>query len=307
MEGIKTLKIIVNKFTFAIFMVLALFLITSCGKAATQPATNLKTDMYSLALARLENNYGATLGIYAIDMETNKEVIYRADERFPYCSTYKALSAGAVLKQYSLDELQNKVYYTKNDVLSYAPIAKNKVDEGMTLEEICEAAIRFSDNTAGNLLFNSIGGPRGYKAGLELLGDNVTQPARTEPDLNEAIPGDIRDTSTPRQLAADLKAYATGNTLTDEKKKILIDWMTENATGNNLIRAGAPKDWMVADKSGAGSYGTRNDIAIVMPPNRKPIIIVVLSTRGTKDAKYDDRLIAAAAKVVFDIFVVPPQ
>ena len=125
-----------------------------------------------------------------------------------------------------------------------------------------------------------------------------------EPDLNEAIPGDIRDTSTPRQLAIDLQAYTIGDILTIDKKKILIDWMMKNTTGNNLICAGAPKGWVVADKSGAGSYGTRNDIAIIMPLNQKPIIIAIMSTHDIKETKYDDKLIAQASKIVFDFLAI---
>ena len=295
------LKFKVNTFKIAILMLLVIFSLTGCGKAATPSPVNAKSDaQYELAFSQLESDYNVKLGVYAFDTETDKEVVYRADDRFAYCSTYKALAAGAVLQQDSLEQLKQVVKYSNKDVLSYAPIAKDNVDKGMTIEEICNAAVRFSDNTAGNLLFDHIGGPNGFESALNQLEDNVTQPARIEIDLNEAMPGDIRDTSTPRQLAIDLQAYTTGNILTDAKKKILIDWMTGNATGNKLIRAGAPKDWVVADKSGAGSYGTRNDIAIVMPPNKKPIIIAIMSTHDTKEAKYDDKVIAQAAKIVFD-------
>ena len=87
---------------------------------------------------------------------------------------------------------------------------------------------------------------------------------RFETELNEAIPGDIRDTSTAKAIATNLKAFTVGNALPAEKRKILTEWMKGNATGDKLIRAGVPTDWVVGDKSGAGSYGTRNDIAIVL-------------------------------------------
>jgi beta-lactamase class A len=296
-------KFKVNNLKIAIFMLFAVFSLTSCGKAVAQSPVNMKSDEeYNSAFSQLENDYDVKLGVYALDTETGKEVIYRADDRVSYCSTFKALVAGAVLKQDSLEELNQVVKYSKEDIVSYSPITEDNVDKGMTIEELCIAAVRFSDNTAVNLLLEHIGGPNGFKLALNQLGDDVTQPARIEPELNEAIPGDTRDTSTPRQLAANLQAYTTRNILTDDKKKILIDWMTENETGNELIRAGAPEDWVVADKSGTGSYGTRNDIAIVMPPNKKPIIIAILSTHDTKEAKHDDKLIAQAAKIVFDSF-----
>lgn len=306
MRKLINLKFNANKVKSFILIMLMIFSFTGCGKVAIQPTqqpVDTKSDVqYNSAFSQLESDYDVKLGVYVLDTETNKEIKYNADDRFAYCSTFKALAAGAALKQDSLEQLKQVIKYTPKDILSYAPIAKDNVDKGMTIEEICNAAVRFSDNTAANLLLDHIGGPHGFKSALNQLGDNITEPERMETELNEAIPEDIRDTSTPRQLATDLQAYTTGNVLTDDKKKILIDWMTGNATGNKLIRAGAPEGWIVADKSGAGSYGTRNDIAIVMPPNKKPIIIAILSTHDTKDAKYDDKLIAQASKIVFDSF-----
>ncbi len=297
-------KLKVKRIKISVFMLLVIFALIGCGKTSTQPSVKtMKSDVqYNLAFSQLESNYDAKLGVYAFDTQTNREVAYHAEDRFAYCSTFKALAAGAVLKQDSLEELKQNVKYTQKDILDYAPITKDNLDKGMTIQELCEAAVRYSDNTAANLLLHHIGGPEGFKSALSQLGDEITEPVRIEPKLNEGIPGDTRDTSTPRQLATDLKAYTTGNILTEEKKKILIDWMSENATGNTLIRAGAPKNWVVADKSGTGPYGRRNDIAIVMPPNKKPIIIAILSTHDTKEAKHDDELIAQAARIVFDSF-----
>lgn len=289
-----------NKFRFAIFALIGIFLITGCGKEEKQLSAAKSASASDTTFAQLERDYSAKLGVYAFDTETNKEVLYRADERFLYCSTSKALLAGIVLQKNSLEQLKQVVKYSQDDILSYAPVTKEHVEQGMTLEEICIAALRFSDNTAANLLFKHIGGPAGFKSALNRLGDNITEPVRLEPHLNEVIPGDKSDTSTPRQLAIDLQAYTTGNVLTEDKRKMLIEWMTGNATGKKMIRAGAPADWIVADKSGSGSYGTRNDIAIVIPPNRKPIIITILSTHAEKEAKYDDQLIAQAAKIIFE-------
>jgi beta-lactamase class A len=251
---------------------------------------------------QLEKKFDARLGVYAIDTGTNRTVVYRPDERFAYTSTYKALAAGAVLQQNSIDELDRVITYTKDDLVTYSPITEQHVDTGMTLREISDAAIRYSDNTAGNLLFQELGGPDGFENALRQIGDHVTEADRFETDLNSAIPGDIRDTSTARALATNLKAFTVNDVLPVDKRTILTDWMRGNTTGDELIRAGAPKGWEVGDKSGAGDYGTRNDIAIIWPPNRDPIIIAILSSRDTEDATYDNELIAKAAKVALNAF-----
>ena len=251
---------------------------------------------------QLEKKFDARLGVYAIDTSTNRTVVYRPDERFAYTSTYKAVAAGLVLQQNSIGKLDEVITYTKDDLVTYSPITEQHVDTGMTLREICDAAIRYSDNTAGNLLLQKLGGPNGFKKALRQIGDNVTEPDRFETDLNSAIPGDIRDTSTARALATNLKAFTVDDVLPNGKRAILTDWMRGNTTGDELIRAAVPKGWEVGDKTGAGDYGTRNDIAIVWPPNRDPIIIAILSTRDTKNATYNNDLIAKTAKVALNAF-----
>ncbi|MGC7948739.1 class A beta-lactamase Bla1 [Bacillus sp. II_CA] len=252
--------------------------------------------------SQLEKKFDARLGVYAIDTGTNQTIAYRPNERFAFASTYKALAAGVLLQQNSIDTLNEVIKFTKEDLVDYSPVTEKHVDTGMTLGEIAEAAVRYSDNTAGNILFHKIGGPKGYENALRKMGDRVTMSDRFETELNEAIPGDIRDTSTAKAIATNLKELTVGNALPHQKRNILTDWMKGNATGDKLIRAGVPTDWVVADKSGAGSYGTRNDIAIVWPPNRSPIIIAILSSKDEKEATYDNQLIAKAAEVVVNAF-----
>ncbi|WP_438287468.1 class A beta-lactamase [Priestia megaterium] len=246
--------------------------------------------------AKLEDKYDANLGIYALDTGTNKTVTYHPDERFAYTSTHKALAVGALLQQKSIEDLNERIFYTRDDLVNYNPITEKHVDTGMTLRELADASLRYSDNTAGNLILQQLGGPDGFKEALENIGDDVTLPERFEPDLNEVNPGETHDTSTPRALASSLQTYVLGQALPEDKRALLTDWMKRNTTGDALIRAGVPKSWEVADKTGAGSYATRNDIAILWPPKGNPIVLAILSNRTEKDAEYNDKLIAEAAK-----------
>ncbi|EST55019.1 beta-lactamase [Brevibacillus panacihumi W25] len=272
---------------------------TNAQSAATvvQEASEVDADQQ---LGQLEKEYDARLGIYAIDTETGRTVSYRPDERFAYTSTFKPLAAGALLLKKPLDELDKVITYKKEDLVTYSPVTEKHVEKGMTLREISDAAIRYSDNTAGNLLLKELGGPAGLETVLQEVGDHITKPERYETDLNEAVPGDIRDTSTPKALATTLKAFTVDGVLPAEKQDVLIDWLKRNTTGDELIRAAVPEGWTVGDKTGAGSYGTRNDIAVIWPPNQAPIVMAVLSSRTEQDATYDNALIAKAAKVVLD-------
>ncbi|MDR7274313.1 class A beta-lactamase [Catenuloplanes atrovinosus] len=263
---------------------------------ALTPTAASATGVYQ----RLEQRYDARLGVYAVDTGTGRTVTFRADERFAYASTFKALAAAAVLDRTTDAELRRVVRYTAADLVDYSPVTELHVDEGMTLAAIAEAAITVSDNTAGNLLFRELGGPDGLERALRAIGDRTTSADRIETELNTAIPGDRRDTSTPRALAADLRAYALGGELCRGDREQFVAWLRANTTGGETIRAGVPSDWVVGDKTGSGGYGTRNDIAVLWPPSGAPIVLAVLSTRETEGAEYDNALLADAAAAVVD-------
>lgn len=291
--------------TVTMFTLLVLMTLSACMKPekTTEPSTQKEaeesTDLDE-TFATIESEYDARVGVYAIDTGSDQTIDYRSEERFAFASTYKALAAALVLKQNTMEELEEVITYTEDDLVSYSPITEKHVDTGMTLAELSEAAVRTSDNTAGNLLFEELGGPEQFQQSLREIGDDVTQSDRYETALNEFTPGNTRDTSTPAALATSLQGFAVGDLLTDDKRELLLDWMQGNATGDTLIRAGAPEGWTVADKSGAGRYGTRNDIAVVWPPDREPIILAIMTRHDTEDAEYDDALIAEVAEATLN-------
>ncbi|MFD7115916.1 class A beta-lactamase [Streptomyces sp. NPDC056652] len=267
--------------------------------SATATGPGAATKPFAGELKELERTFDARLGVYAIDTGTGREVAYRDGERFPYASTFKALAAGAVLRKYSLGGMDRVIRYSKDDLVANSPVTEQHVETGMSLKELCDATVRYSDNTAANLLFDELGGPKGLQAVLRGIGDDVTLMERREPELSRWVPGDTRDTSTPRALAGDLRAFVLGDVLGKGERAQLTEWLRTNTTGDELIRAGVPKGWVVGDKTGSGSYhGARNDIAVVWPPDSAPIVMAIMSNRPGKDARYDNKLIAEATSVV---------
>lgn len=257
------------------------------------------TESSAAEFRKLEREFDARLGVYAVDTGTGREVAHRDGRRFSYNSTFKALAAGAVLRKYSLSGLDRTIKYSRDDLIPNSPVSEKHVEAGMSLGELCEAAVRYSDNTAANLLFDQLGGPKGLDAALEKMGDHTTRMERREPELSRWTPGTTRDTTTPRALAKNLRALVLGDVLGKGERKQLTKWLRTNTTGDELIRAGVPKDWKVADKTGTGSYhGARDDIAVVWRPHAAPLVIAIMSYRTKKDAEPDDKLIAKAASVV---------
>lgn len=289
-------------------VLLALALAGGCASTASAPRRSASGDATSArpaassttaqaSFAALERRYRADLGVYAVDTGTGRSVGYRADRRFAFASTYKLLIAGMLLRRDSDAQLAQLVRYSKADLQAYSPITGPHLATGMTVSALIAAALQYSDNTAANLLLARLGGPRGLTAALRALGDATTRSDRDEPDVNTAVPGDPRDTSTPRALAADLRGFVLGDRLTPARRVRLAELLRGNTTGGPYIRAGAPTGWTVGDKTGNGAYGTRNDIAVLWPPTGAPVVLAVLTDRRTdKSAASDDALIADAAR-----------
>ncbi|SCG44014.1 beta-lactamase class A [Micromonospora echinaurantiaca] len=277
---------------------------TEAASATTAPATASPAatppDHPHHRLTELERRYDARLGVYALATGTGTTIAHRADERFAFCSTFKGLAAAAVLHANPLSHLDTVVRYTEHDLMKSSAITRRHVATGMTIRQLCDAAVRYSDGTAGNLLLRDLGGPARLTAYLRGLGDPVTRMDRIEPDIVTAIPGDPRDTTSPRAIGADYQQIVLGDALPPDKRAFLRGLLERNATGAGArrVRAGVPKGWTVADKTGTGDYGTLNDIALVWPPGSAPLVISIMSSKATRDAAYDQALIAEAAAYV---------
>ena len=274
-----------------VFLLLTL-LAASAASAENDPANRI---------AAIETRIGGRIGVAAVDTSNDKHLDYRAEERFPMCSTFKFLAAAAVLKR--VDEKKEKldrfVPYNAKDILEYAPVTREHLNEGgMTLGALCEAAIEQSDNTAGNLLLNAIGGPAGLTNFVRALGDRVTRLNRIEPELNSAIPGDERDTTTPAAISSDMQRLLLGDALSEASRRKLDDWLQRNETGGSMIRTGVPKTWSVGDKTGRGANGATNDIAIMRPPGRAPILLAIYSVGSTATVNDREAAMAEVTKVV---------
>ncbi|MDH0748644.1 class A beta-lactamase [Pseudomonas sp. GD03842] len=246
-------------------------------------------------LAALERRHGGRLGVAMLDTGNQRLIAHRADERFAMCSTFKALAAAYVLARVDRGEedLSRRVVYGPEQLVPYSPVTQKHTGEGgLSVGSICEAAVTLSDNTAANLLLDSFGGPQGLTDWLRRAGDPVTRLDRREPTLNENRPGDVRDTTTPLAMLRTLQTLVLGEALSGASRDQLIAWLVSNTTGDQKLRAGLPAGWRVGDKTGSGSNNASNDIAIVWPPNRPPLIVTVYYSGSTADAGQVNALMA---------------
>jgi len=255
-------------------------------------------------LAKLEASSSSQIGLYAIDTANHRRFQYHAKKCFPMCSTAKMMVVSAVLKKSMADSrlLQHKATYQKKDLVAYSPITKKHITSGMTISELCAAAMMLSDNTAMNLLIKNLGGPKAVNSFAHSIGDSKFRLDRREPESSSAIPGDVRDTTTPEAMAKSLQRLALGNALALPQRERLQTWLKNNTTGNSRIRAGVPKNWIVGDKTGTGNYGATNDIGVIWPPQCSPIIVTIYVTQNKKDTPPRNDVIASATRIVINAF-----
>ena len=281
-------------------LITAISFISISAFANTQ---QIKSTQIQEKLENLEKKFDGRIGVYAINTNNNQIIAYHADERFPIQSTLKLIGVSALLKQSNKDKelLQEKIYYTKKDLIFWHPVTGKYVATGMTLEALSKAAMSYSDNTAMNLIMKKLGGPKFITDFAYSIGNKTFNIEHYEGDLN-SNPKDKQDTSTPKDMAISLQELTLGDMLAQPQRTQLVTWMRNNTTGYKRIRAGVPIGWVVADKTGSGNYGIANDIGIMWSPVCKPIVLAIYTVQNKQNAKNRDDIVASATNIVMDEF-----
>lgn len=251
-------------------------------------------------IVAIESANGGRLGVAVLDTASGARFAHRGDEPFPMCSTFKFLLAGAILHRCDAhqERLDRRIAYTAADLVAHSPVTSDHVAHGMTVSALCEATMTTSDNTAANLLLTALGGIAAFNAFVRVLGDVHSRIDRFEPTLNTATPGDVRDTTTPTAMLANLDRLLLGNTLSPASRALLTGWLVANRTGDARLRAGLPRGWRVGDKTGSGDHGTVNDIAIVWPEGRSPLLIACYLTASQRPIGINHAVHADVARAI---------
>jgi beta-lactamase class A len=257
------------------------------------------------AFAQLEKTNGGRLGVTVLDTATGERADYRADEWFPMCSTFKFLLVAVVLQRVDghQETLDRAVAIPSKPLLFNSPLTEPHAGGIMTVADLCHASLTRSDNTAANLLLETIGGPAGITSFSRSLGDTVTRLDRIETSLNESLTGDPRDTTSPTAMAGDLRSVLLENVLSRRSRNQLTLWMEANLTGLERLRAKLPANWRAADKTGANGEHTSNDIAVLWPTGKPPIIVAAYITQCTGPESKRAAMLAKIGEIVRESLV----
>lgn len=236
----------------------------------------------------LQERHNAKIGVYGVDLTTGRSITHLDGELFAVCSTFKAYAAARVLQMSERGQLRldDAVRIDRADIVSNSPVTEPAVGGTLTLADLCQAALQRSDNTAANLLLRAIGGPPAVTDFARSIGDDETRLDRWETELNSAVPGDPRDTSTPRALGGGYRNLLAGDALAPGSRDLLEAWMRANTTSS--MRAGLPPGWTSADKTGGGDYGSTNDVGIVYGPDGRRVLLSIMARSRTDDPKAEN-------------------
>lgn len=285
-----------KKYTSLALVLLSTFFSTS----------SLSQSLTPESIEQIESRVSARIGVAVYDSATKKAWSYKGDERFPMMSTFKTLACANLLydaENKGLD-LDSQVNIKSEDLIVWSPVTKELVDKGISLRDACSATMTMSDNTAANIVLGGIDGLNGLTQFLRSIGDSNTRLDHLEPELNHARPDDARDTTTPKSIVMTLNKLMYGDTLSQASKSTLKGWMMGNKVSDGMFRSILPSGWNIADRSGAGAYGSRAITAIVWSEHRAPLIISVALTETEFTLQQRDKVINEVGQLIFDAYLV---
>lgn len=278
--------------------------IATAGAYASSASFGAEDDALLAELLRIENNLDARIGFVAQDSETGMRWEYNADQRFPLNSTFKTLACAGLLQLVDdgSEQISARVSVSSADLVTYSPVLEAYADtRDITLFELCEATMATSDNTAANLILQRLGGPEGVTNFARMLGDRVTRLDRWETELNTAMPGDERDTTTPSAMVSNLERLLVGNALSAASTEQLRAWLVSNQVADDLFRLSIPDGWIIGDRTGAGGFGSRSITAVIWPPDRKPVFVAFYITETTASVAERNAAIAELGSIFIEL------
>ncbi len=257
-------------------------------------------DDWLATLQTIEKETAGRIGVAMVDQASERSWHFNAQQRFPLNSTFKSFACAALLSKEESGEfnLTSTKTIAQQDLVTWSPVTKKHIGKALSYDRLCEAAITLSDNTAANAILEALGGPSGFTQFMRSIGDKATRIDRMEPDLNEGLPGDVRDTTTPIAAIQSLESLLLGSVLKSQSRQRLMQWMIDDKVADSLVRSVLPEGWKIADKSGAGGHGSRGIIAILWPQPDKPVFLAIYLTETNLPFKARNATIAKISKVL---------
>ena len=254
-------------------------------------------------IRKIESELNSHIGVSILTVNSNESWSYKGNERVPLTSTFKTLLCANLLSNADKGNiaLDEKVAVEKDKLITYSPVIEKHIGKSVSLYDSCSATMTTSDNTAANIVLQKIGGPITLTKFIRNIGDDITRLDRYEPELNEGKPGDLRDTTTPNAITKTLNELLFGSALSEESQNQLKQWMIDNKVSDHLLRSILPSDWIIADRSGAGGYGSRSITSVFWPENTSPFIVSIYITQTKASFEQRNEAIVKIGKAILKL------
>lgn len=292
----------------------------------------------TMRLAAIQDTFDGKVGVFAVDLDTRQRATLNENEIFPMASVCKLPIAVALLQRVDRGEvsLNDRVTLGPDDFhAGHSPIADAARGKPITLTvgELLEKMVPESDNSAVDYVLAHFVTPKDVMKALRAIkvrnvdvsrpeamiigqilneGDVIETRARYAKRMQsmsetQAVQGhqkfwiDPRDTATPAGMADLLVKLARHNAgLSTKSEELLMRLLRQTASGPDRIRAGIPRDALLAHKTGT-MPGTLNDVGIVTSPDGKHHIVIALFTKWSNGAEEDRaKVMAAMTKAIYE-------
>jgi len=258
---------------------------------------------------RISQLPGAEVGLAYMDLATGDTLFINADSSFHAASTMKVpvmveLYRRSQLGGFSMGQalmivnqfasIVDGSSYTLDPASDSDTTLYQRLGARVPIDTLMRLMITRSSNLATNTLIALVGAENVTRTMRELGAARIQ--VRRGVEDGKAFERGLNNTTSARDLAVILRAIEEGRATppagTQGMREILLA-----QEFNEKIPAGVPAGARVAHKTGEITAHS-HDAAVVYPADRRPYVLVVL-TRGIRDAAVSSRLIADLSRLVY--------
>lgn len=250
--------------------------------AAASGCIRLQNDQqlaFRAAIQELTEHGKTQIGVMALNTADGATLGFAEDRRFTMASTFKFSLAAHVLREIDRGRLSltERLALSETDMVAHAPVSERFLETGsMTINQLCAAAVIYSDNPAANVLLRATGGPEGLTQFWQSIGDSTSRLDHFELALNQIRPNDQRDTTTARAMVTTMRRILLGSVLSRASRDRLTDWLVAAKTGDKRLCGGMPSGWRCGNKTGTTPHRLVNDLAIAWPDGASAPVLIAL-------------------------------
>jgi len=294
---------------------LLLFILFASPFANAQRAETL-----SVLESEIDSIFDATQGDFALaftDLSTGEEILINATEEFHAASTMKTPVMIELFKKVEEGKfnLQDSVIVRNEfkSIVSGKPFSLDinrdsgdnlyeKIGEKVSLQDLMIDMIIHSSNLATNLLIELVDA-REVTETMRKLGAKDIMVLRGVEDI-EAYDAGLSNTTTAYDLMLIFDKIARGEAVSETADARMIQILLAQEH-NDMIPALLPEDVKVAHKTGSIT-GVRHDSGIVLLPNGKKYVLVLLS-KNMEEPEKGVEMMAEVSRMIYDFITDFPD